>query len=76
VDSHLSDSTAHSALFAQKAPLSHNHSASQITAGTLAGVVSAQSNTGYETAQVRSISLSTGDPTGGSNGQIWFKYTT
>ena len=46
------------------------------TAFTLAGVVSAQSNTSYETAQVRSISLSTSDPTGGSNGQIWFKYTT
>ncbi len=76
VDGHLSDTAAHSALFAQKAPLSHNHSASQITAGTLAGVVSAQSNTSYETAQVRSISLSTSDPTGGSNGQIWFKYTT
>lgn len=76
VDCHLSDGSAHSALFAQKAPMSHNHSASQITAGTLAGVVSAQSNTAYETAQVRSISLSTGDPTGGSNGQIWFKYTT
>lgn len=76
VDGHLADGSAHSGLFAQKAPLSHNHSASQITAGTLAGVVAAQSNTAYETAQVRSISLSTGDPTGGSNGQIWFKYTT
>lgn len=76
LEGHMADGGAHSALFAQKAPLSHTHGAGQITGGTLAGVVAAQSNTGYETAQVRNISLSTGDPTGGSNGQIWFKYTT
>lgn len=76
LEGHQTDGNAHSALFAQKAPLSHTHGAGQITGGTLAGVVAAQSNTAYETAQVRNISLSTGDPTGGSNGQIWFKYTT
>ena len=40
------------------------------------GMVTAQSNTSYETAQVRNISLSPEEPSGGNNGQLWFKYTT
>lgn len=72
---HLSDSVAHNALFAQKAPLSHTHSASQITAGVLAGLVTANNNSAYTTAQVRNIVLSTSEPSGGSNGQVWIKYT-
>ena len=75
LDGHASGSGAHSALFAQKAPLSHTHSPAQITAGTFGGMVTAQSNTSYETAQVRNISLSPEEPSGGSNGQLWFKYT-
>lgn len=72
---HTGSSSAHSSLFAQKAPLSHTHAASQITAGTLAGVVTAQTNTAYTTAQVRNIVLSTAEPSGGSNGEVWIKYT-
>lgn len=75
LEEHKTDDGAHSALFAQKAPLSHTHPASHITAGTLAGQVAAQSNTDYTTPQVRSIILSTAEPSGGSNGQIWIKYT-
>ena len=73
---HMNDSGAHSALIATRAPLSHTHGAGQITGGTLAGQVIAQANTNYTTAQVRNISMSTGDPSGGNNGEIWFKYTT
>lgn len=75
LENHKSDSAAHSALFAQKAPLSHSHGAGQVTAGTLAGAVKAQSNTAYQTAQVRNIVLSDGDPSGGSNGELWVKYS-
>lgn len=72
---HVSDTAAHSDLFAGKAPLSHTHSAANITAGTLGGIVVANSNTAYSTAQVRSIVLSSSEPSGGSNGQVWIKYT-
>lgn len=44
------------------------------TGGTMTGVLTAQSNTNYTIAQVRNIILSTSDPTGGSNGDIWIKY--
>lgn len=72
---HVSDAGAHSDLFAGKAPLSHTHSAANITAGALGGIVVANSNAAYSTAQVRSIVLSSSEPTGGSNGQVWIKYT-
>lgn len=75
LNAHTGDTGAHSALFAQKAPLSHTHGADQITAGTLGGTVVAQSNTAYTTAQVRNIVLSTEEPSGGSNGEVWIKYT-
>ncbi len=75
LESHAGDSAAHSALFAQKAPMSHSHGAGQITAGTLAGTVKAQSNTAYGTAQVRNIVLSDSEPSGGSNGELWVKYS-
>ena len=52
----------------------HTHSAADIKAGTLTGIVGAMSNIAYTTAQVRSIILSTADPAGGSNGQVWLKY--
>ena len=66
---------AHSQLLAQKAPLSHTHGAGQVTAGTLGGVVKAQDNEQYTTAQLRNIVLSTAEPSGGSNGQIWIQYS-
>jgi hypothetical protein len=46
-----------------------------IVGGTFTGAVTAQSNTAYTTRQIRNIVLSTSDPSGGSNGDIWIKYT-
>lgn len=43
--------------------------------GTMTGALVAQNNTNYTTAQVRNIIISTADPSGGSNGDIWIKYT-
>lgn len=43
--------------------------------GTMAGALVAQNNVDYTTAQVRNIIISTDDPSGGSNGDIWIKYT-
>lgn len=43
--------------------------------GTLEGVLVAQRNTNYATAQVRNVIISTANPSGGSNGDIWIKYT-
>lgn len=42
---------------------------------TFTGTVTAPTNTDYGTRQVRNVVLSTSDPSGGSNGDIWFKYT-
>ena len=72
---HAAAADAHSQLLAQKAPLSHTHGAGQVTAGTRGGVVKAQDNERYTTAQVRNIVLSTAEPSGGSNGQIWIQYS-
>lgn len=46
-----------------------------VTGDTMEGILVAQTNTSYTTAQVRNITLSTGDATGGNNGDIWIKYT-
>lgn len=43
--------------------------------GTLKGALVAQRNTNYATAQVRNVIISTTDPSGGSNGDIWIRYT-
>lgn len=43
--------------------------------GTMTGALVAQSNTNYTTAQVRNVIISTADPSGGSSGMIWIKYT-
>lgn len=42
---------------------------------TMTGALVAQNNTNYSVAQVRNIIISTSDPSGGSNGDIWIKYT-
>lgn len=42
--------------------------------GTLTGPLVAQTNTSYTTAQMRNVIISTADPTGGNNGDIWLKY--
>jgi parallel beta-helix repeat protein len=46
-----------------------------IVGGTFTGVAIAQSNTSYTTRQIRNFVLSTSDPSGGSNGDVWIKYT-
>ena len=43
--------------------------------GTLEGALVAQRNANYATAQVRNVIISTADPSGGSNGDIWIRYT-
>lgn len=40
----------------------------------MTGPLVAQNNTNYGVAQVRNIIISTEDPSGGSNGDIWIKY--
>lgn len=42
--------------------------------GTMDGALIAQNNTDYTIAQVRNIIISTADPSGGNNGNIWIKY--
>lgn len=75
LEAHAADSAAHSDLFAKKANATHKHSGSDIQAGTFTGIVGAMSNIAYTTAQVRSIVLSTEEPSGGYNGHLWIKYT-
>ena len=41
---------------------------------TMTGPLVAQNNTNYSVAQVRNIIISTSDPSGGNNGDIWIKY--
>ena len=43
------------------------------TGGTMTGALVAQNNTDYSVAQVRNIIISTSDPSGGNNGDIWIK---
>lgn len=45
-----------------------------ITGGTFQGKVYAQRNTDYSVGQIRNIFISTNDPSGGGNGDIWIKY--
>jgi hypothetical protein len=41
---------------------------------TMTGKLYAQANTDYTTGQMRNVFLSTGDPSGGGNGDVWLKY--
>ena len=45
------------------------------TGTTMTGALVAQTNTNYSTAQMRNIIISTSDPSGGSSGDIWIKYS-
>ena len=45
------------------------------TGDTMTGALVAQNNTDYSVAQVRNIIISTSNPSGGNNGDIWIKYT-
>lgn len=47
-----------------------------VSGGTMTGALVAQTNTNYTTAQMRNVIISTADPSGGSNGYIWIKYST
>jgi hypothetical protein len=42
---------------------------------TMTAKIIAQNNTDYTTAQIRNITLSTSDASGGGNGDVWIKYT-
>lgn len=53
---------------------SHTHSYLPLSGGTMTGVLYPQRNTSYTTGQARRIILSTGNPSGGGNGDIWIKY--
>ena len=46
-----------------------------VSGGTMTGILTAQNNTSYTTKQVRNIFISTSSPSGGTNGDIWIKYT-
>lgn len=74
LETHKGDGSAHAALFAKKSPVGHTHGAGEIGAGTLAGRVAAQTNTLYDTAQLRNIILSAESPSGGDNGAVWIQY--
>ena len=45
-----------------------------VNSPTFTGTAKATGNTNYTTAQLRNITISTADPSGGSNGDIWIKY--
>lgn len=47
----------------------------QKSGGTLTGAVIGAAGTDYTTARFRNIIISTADPTGGNNGDIWLRYT-
>lgn len=45
------------------------------TAGdTMTGILTAKNNDSYTTAQVRNITISQDEPSGGGNGDIWLRY--
>lgn len=75
LEAHAADTGAHSTLFGQKANTSHKHGAADVQSGTFTGIVAAMASTAYTTAQVRNIVLNTTEPSGGSNGLVWIKYT-
>lgn len=53
----------------------HTHDYVPLSGGTMTGALIGQSNTNYSTPQLRNVSISTADASGGSNGQIHFKYS-
>jgi hypothetical protein len=54
----------------------HNHDTTyaKISGQAFTGAVSVPTSTAYTTPLVRNISFGTADPTGGSNGDVYFKY--
>lgn len=55
--------------------INHSHPYLPLSGGTLAGILTAQSNTSYTTRQVRNIIIATTDPVLANmqNGDIWIK---
>lgn len=43
--------------------------------GTMTGALVTQTNTNYATRQVRNVIISTAEPSGGQNGDIWIRYS-
>lgn len=66
-------------------PTDHNHTGTyepadsdimkKDVAQTMTAKLTAKNGTDYTTAQTRNITLSTSDPSGGGNGDVWIKYT-
>ena len=80
VDSNTDDITANaqniSTLQSNIATLQSNVNGKVSKSGDImTGALVAQNNTDYGVAQVRNIIISTEDPSGGSNGDIWIKYS-
>lgn len=84
-DAHIiSNITGLQTALSDKSPTNHNHSGTyepvdadimrKDVPQTMSAILTAQNNTSYTTKQVRNITLSTADASGGSNGDIWFKY--
>ena len=46
-----------------------------LAGGTMTGILYPQNNTSYTTGQARRVILSTSNPSGGGNGDVWIKYT-
>ncbi|WP_391571814.1 hypothetical protein [Cohnella sp.] len=46
-----------------------------IAGATFTGIATAQNNTSYTTKQIRNITISTSAPSGGSNGDVWIRYS-
>lgn len=46
-----------------------------LSGGNLTGIAKSQANTSYTTAQLRNVIMSTANPSGGSNGDVWIKYS-
>ena len=79
--------SANASITATVADDSHNHTIANVDSlqtslnaklalagGTMTGVLYPQQNTSYTTGQARRIILSTGNPSGGGNGDVWIKY--
>lgn len=70
LDAHLADNNAHITSTERE---TWNNKLDK-SGGTMTGILVAQNNTEYTTKQVRNIIISTADPSGGDNGDIWIKY--
>ena len=77
VETHLSDYANPHGVTKTQVGLSNvtNDAQLPLSGGTMTGILYPQNNTDYTTGQARRIILSTSNPSGGGNGDIWIKYT-